>query len=199
LIMHAYTLVNLALLADRVKEFHEKLRIQLEDPVLQPRAPEIRAAQARQLPGNIFVQLLGGPEDIRQGALGVLLAAILWVTLVIAPIALLLLLQAQFLPYHSLWITWTNRIALILDLGLLWWLWRNILSGRPTHTLGRRWRPRSETGIAAVLTAFAVLFACSVATIPGEPQAIYQTLAQYLVPAGVQPVPGTENRRPEES
>ena len=51
-------------------------------------------------------------------------------TLVVAPVLLLLLMQIQFLPFHSSFITWTQRIALLVDLVLVWWLWRKILSGR---------------------------------------------------------------------
>ena len=162
-ITHAYTLVNLSLLADRVKQFHSELRDQLADPALASKASEIRAALARQLPSNIFVQFLGGPDEIRKGAFGGLLAIILWVTLVVAPIALLLLLQIQFLPYHSRWITWTTRVALILDLGLLSWLWRNILRGRG-GTRVRFWRSLAKTAVAAVVGASIILFACAVAT-----------------------------------
>src|SRR5277367_2447953 len=158
LMVHAYTLVNLALLADRVGQFHSELRDQLADPALASKAAEIRAALARQLPSNIFVQFLGGPDEIRKGAFGVLLAAILWVTLVVAPIALLLLLQIQFLPYHSRWITWTTRVALILDLGLLWWLWRNILRSRGGMP---PWRSSANTAVAAVLSASIILFAAA--------------------------------------
>src|SRR5271170_6906459 len=167
-ITHAYTLVNLALLADRVKQFHNELRDQLADPALASRASEIRAALARQLPSNIFVRFLGGPDEIRNGPFGALLAIILWVTLVIAPIALLLLLQIQFLPYHSRWITWTARVALILDLGLLWWLWRNILDSGANRADARRWRSWAQTAIATVLSMSIILFAGVVATIPGE-------------------------------
>jgi hypothetical protein len=95
-ITHAYTLVNLALLADRVRQFHKELGDQLAAiPALQPRASEIRSTLSRWLPGNIFVQFLGGPDEIRNRALGKALAGILWLTLVVAPIALLLLLQLQ--------------------------------------------------------------------------------------------------------
>jgi uncharacterized protein YjbI with pentapeptide repeats len=165
-ITHAYTLVNLALLADRVNQFHSELRDQLADPGLTARASKIRAALARQLPSNIFVQFLGGPDEIRTGAFGWLLAAILWVTLVVAPIALLLLLQIQFLPYHSRWITWTTRVGLILDLGLLWWLWRNILRRRANRASARRWR--TQIAIATAFSVSIILFAGAVATIPGE-------------------------------
>ena len=110
-ITHAYTLVNLALLADRIRQFLEELRDQTANSALMERASEIRSALMRHLPSHVFVQFLGGPDEIRKGAFGGLLTAILWITLVGAPIALLLLLQLQFLPYHSFFITWTSRIA----------------------------------------------------------------------------------------
>jgi uncharacterized protein YjbI with pentapeptide repeats len=168
-ITHAYTLVNLALLADRVQQFHKELGDQFAaDPALQPRASQIRSALTRQLPGNIFVQFLGGPEEIRRGALGKALAVILWFTLVVAPIALLLLLQMQFLPYHSRWVTWINRAFLALDLGLIWWLWGKILHNSIDHSNAFGWRSWAKTFVAVLLSMCLILFACAIATIRGE-------------------------------
>jgi uncharacterized protein YjbI with pentapeptide repeats len=168
-ITHAYTLVNLALVADRVQRFHKELRDQFAaDPALQPKASEIRSVLTRQLPSNIFVQFLGGPDEIRKGTFGRILAAILWVTLVVAPIALLLLLQIQFLPYHNRWVTWINRIALVLDLGLIWWLWGNILRSDADHPRAHPWRSWTKTSVAIVTSVCIILFACAIATIPGE-------------------------------
>jgi uncharacterized protein YjbI with pentapeptide repeats len=169
-ITHAYMLVNLALLADRVQRFHKELGDQLAaDPALQLRAVEIRSVLTRQLPSNIFVQFLGGPNEIRKRALGKALAVILWLTLVGAPIALLLLLQIQFLPYHSPGITWTNRVFFLLDLGLIWWLWGfNILRGADDHLRPRSWGLPVLTSIAGLLTACAIFFGFALATIPGE-------------------------------
>ncbi len=42
------------------------------------------------------------------------------------------MMQVQFLPFHSRFIAWTQRLALIADLVLIWWLWGKILSGRET-------------------------------------------------------------------
>src|SRR6266446_3067424 len=42
---------------------------------------------------------------------------------VIGPVALLVFFQLQFLPYHEPWITWWQRIAIVVDLALLWTLW----------------------------------------------------------------------------
>ena len=76
-------------------------------------------------------------------------------TLVIGPILLLLLLQMQFLPYHDFWITWTNRVALLSDVLLVWWLWRAILSGRGDF---RRWRAWTKWAAPAlgIVFSFAV-------------------------------------------
>ena len=67
------------------------------------------------MPSNIFVQFLAGPSDVRDSAFGYLLRAITWVTLVIAPVLLLLMMQIQFLPFHGRFIIWTQRVALLAD------------------------------------------------------------------------------------
>jgi uncharacterized protein YjbI with pentapeptide repeats len=169
-ITHAYALVNLVVLANRVRQFHHELRDQTANPTL-------RIALTRQLPSHVFVQFLGGPEETHKGAFGGLLAAILWITLVGTPIALLLLLQIQFLPYHDLLITWTTRAVLILDLGLIWWLWRNILGSRTDERKASFWRSSGKLSAAATISVLTILFACALATIPGECQEDYLPMA----------------------
>jgi uncharacterized protein YjbI with pentapeptide repeats len=121
-----------------------------------------------QLPSNIFIQFLVGPPGIRGGAFGTALRAIAWITLVIAPVLLLLTMQVQFLPFHSHFINRTQRIALIVDLVLLGWLWRRVLSGRE---LGGPFRASWVWPILGVALGLAViLFSWTVATFPGEPQ-----------------------------
>jgi hypothetical protein len=124
-IVHAYTLVHLVMLTDKAKRFDAVLRKQIADE-----NAAIRDNLRRQLPSNIFVQFLVGPSDLRDTAFGWMLRVIAWITLVIAPVLLLLLMQIQFLPFHSSFITWTHRSVLLTDLGLLSWLWRKVLSGR---------------------------------------------------------------------
>jgi uncharacterized protein YjbI with pentapeptide repeats len=161
IIVHAYTLVHLVFLTDKAKRFHQALH----DP---ERSVDAAARQNLQwqLPSNIFIQFLAGPSDVRDSAFGYLLRAIAWVTLVVAPILLLLMMQIQFLPFHSGFIAWTQRGALLADLVLIWWLWRKILSGRmPGPYLGPRllW---ATAGVAFTLAMF--LFSWMVATFPGE-------------------------------
>jgi hypothetical protein len=92
-------------------------------------APETREGLRRQLPSNISVQFLAGPGDIREGGLGLILKAIAWFSLVIGPVLLLLLIQAQFLPYHLEPVTWVQRVAIVIDVILLWLLWSAVLNG----------------------------------------------------------------------
>jgi len=166
---HAYTMAHFVMLADKTKRFDRELQEQIKDGVEE--ATEIRDRLRQQLPSNIFVQLLAGPVNLRGGAFGGLLKVIAWTTLVIAPILLLLLLQLQFLAYHGSAITSVVRIALAADIGLIWWLWRKILSGRDDlerASLWTKWDARALGGFAS-LAVF--VFSWFVATFPGEWQA----------------------------
>ena len=165
LLVHAYSLVHLVFLTDKTKRFNHALRAR--DSSL---AVATRENLRWQLPSNIFIQFLAGPTDVREGAFGLLLQGITWMSLVIAPVLLLLLLQIQFLPFHNIYITWTHRIVLALDLALLWWLWwRKILSGREADFRAASW---NASGIALTLGVLVWLFSWFVATYPGELQEI---------------------------
>ena len=118
-IVHAYALTHFVMLAGKIGAFKETIK------GLDGEADQIR----RRLPSNIFAQFLAGPADIQHGGLGVLLRLIAWTTLVVAPVLLLLFLQAQFLPYHLEWITWVQRIAVLADVVILWALWPAVLAG----------------------------------------------------------------------
>jgi uncharacterized protein YjbI with pentapeptide repeats len=165
LIVHAYTLVHLVFLTGKTKRFNQALH----DPEYNIDAATRESFQW-QLPSNIFIQFLAGPTDVRKGPFGLLLQGIAWVTLVVAPVALLLLLQIQFLPFHNIYITWFHRLALALDLALLWWLWRKILSAREAD--GRWPLSWDASGIAFLLILLVGLFSWMVATFPGEWQEV---------------------------
>ena len=133
LVTYAYTLVQLVLLADKARRFDDELRARIKGlpkrlhEIDYKRAATIRSALRRQLPSNVFVQILAGPEDLREGAFGFLLRVIVWTTLAVGPILLLITLQLQFLPFHNLWVTCIHRTVLVVDILLLWWLWPRIL------------------------------------------------------------------------
>jgi len=120
-----------------------------------------------QLPSNVFIQLLAGPEprNIREKAFRWLLWSIAWLTLLVAPVVLLLLLQVQFLPFHWGVLTQAHRILLLLDLGFIWWLWSMVLSGREKKGRRTRW---AWSFVGLGLTACALIFSTIIATFPGE-------------------------------
>ena len=66
---------------------------------------------------------------------------------------------------------WFNRMVLLSDLVLIWWLWGKILRRRANYSKARSWRLRLLQMSKAVLAILCVmLFACVIATIPGERQ-----------------------------
>ncbi|WOJ91256.1 pentapeptide repeat-containing protein [Methylocapsa polymorpha] len=173
-ISHAYTLMNFVLLAGKVGTFNSILGKKLPDPEARPtqdvspeRAAELRDTRLglrRQLPSNIFVQFLAGPRDIRDGGLGWMLKAVAWISLVVGPVLLLLLLQVQFLPYHLAWVTWIQRLALVADVALLWFLWPAVLASRCEIQWPRLWRHPVATAASLIPIGLAMI----VARFPGE-------------------------------
>jgi len=173
-VSHAYTLMHFVLLASKVGIYNRELERQVRKPVAAPgrtsadederEAHEVRSCLRGQLPSNIFVQFLAGPLDVREGGLGWLLKAIAWISLVIGPVSLLLLIQVQFLPYHLEWVTWVQRIALLADVVLLWLLWPAVLGGRSEIRWPRLWR--HPAAVVASLVPIALAFV--VARYPGE-------------------------------
>jgi tetratricopeptide (TPR) repeat protein len=166
LVVHAYTMVHFVLLAKKAVRFHERLFEQF--PGDSDRNSSIRDGLRRQLPSNIFVQFLAGPSEIRDSGFGRVLKLIAWTTLVFAPMALLLLFEIQFLPYHSALITWTHRVALMTDIAIVWWLWRKIIGGRGDLRGWRAWKTWAKASLALAASTCAFLFSWTVATFPGE-------------------------------
>ena len=139
LIVHAYVLLHFAMLADKVGAFHAELQAQIADD-------EIRTRLRRQLPSNIFVQFLAGPREVRSGLMGTMLRLIAQISLVVGPLALLVFFLIQFLPYHHEAITWWQRIAIVIDLALLWALWPSVARGERC-AIG--WRDFHRPGVVA--------------------------------------------------
>ena len=160
LIVHAYVLLHFVLLAGKIGAFHSELEWQVN-------SDDTRAHLRRQLPSNIFVQSLAGPRDVREGPIGFLLRLVIRISLIVGPIALLVLFQLQFLPYHSEWITNWQRIAVVIDLGLLWILWPPIARGE-TALLGRKDFKRVEVLAWIPVSLVPLLLVLTIATFPGE-------------------------------
>ena len=169
LIVHAYVLLHFVMLAGKVGAFDQALREQI--PNL-----DVRTRLRRQLPSNIFVQLLAGPRDERNGIMGLLLWLIVLISLVIGPVFLLIFFELQFLPYHHEGITWWQRVAVGIDLLLMWAFWRRIglRSGGSPDQADLRDRLIAVAQrvftylIMIVLTGGSAVLLLTVATFPGE-------------------------------
>jgi len=163
-IVHAYVLLHFALLAGKVGAFDAELRVQIAED-------DVRTRLRRQLPSNIFVQFLAGPRDVRTGVIGVLLQLIAWISLVLGPLALLTFYQLQFLPYHNEGITWWQRLAVVVDLLLLWIMWPSVALGKTTWLSWRDFWRGNVAAVAQVSLAVSlalVLLVFEVSTFPGE-------------------------------
>jgi pentapeptide repeat protein len=105
-----------------------------------------------------------GLRDIRDGGLGWFLKAVAWISLVAGPVLLLLLIQAQFLPYHLEWVTWVQRFAVLADVVLLWLLWHAVVDSRSDI----KWPPLWRHKITSLVSLVPMGLAFTAATFPGE-------------------------------
>jgi uncharacterized protein YjbI with pentapeptide repeats len=166
-VTHAYTLAHFVMLGKKASRFHEQLECEPLDPKSGASSEECDRHR-HNLPCNIFVQILAGPPEMRGGLFGFVLKTIAVTTLIVFPVLLLLLLQSQFLPYHSAGITWAQRIALILDIALLWALRPPILAAPRRDGAVRNYVVRGYLVVAAVLSVAAVWLSVVIAVFPGE-------------------------------
>lgn len=145
LVMHLYMLTMLIALARTAARFEDALKdLQVEDE----KSERLRA----RLGNALFALLLSGPQRERKGALAALYTLIALTTVALAPIAVLLLFQLMFLPYQSDELTWWHRIAIVLDLVLVWTLWWSYRS----HW-GEKLRPSFRPVISSCLVALVSL------------------------------------------
>jgi uncharacterized protein YjbI with pentapeptide repeats len=191
MVVHVYALLNLVILGGKVREFGRAL-------AALDLSPDSAAAEQKRLPVNFFVQWLAGPPGVRGGVVGILLHMIAWITMIGAPVALLVFFQLQFLPYHSAPITWWHRIAVLLDTGLIWALWSGVAGPMFVGISRRFWRVALIAGVGA-LSLLPILFVFFVFTFPGERMEEHLTtvgsirpLHDALLGGGVDPV----SRRP---
>jgi hypothetical protein len=98
-VFHFYVLMMLVLLARTTAPFESLLRTAL------PFDADREQYRAR-VENALFLQLMIGMKSERAGFNGFWLALIALVTVVLAPLATLVVIQMMFLPYHSFVITW---------------------------------------------------------------------------------------------
>lgn len=92
-VLHLYLLLNLKLLADQVKGLNRLIREGAIDPALEERV-------RLQFPNFLIVQVLGATKTERNSFTGRMIELTAWLTLVLAPLLLLLF----FLTCHGTFI-----------------------------------------------------------------------------------------------
>ena len=113
-----------------------------------------------------MLQLLVGPAEQRTGLGGFSLRLIAWITLVGVPVLILLQGQVTFLPYHREWVVWLQRVAVLIDLAVIWYFWKRVRSDNEpivARMPGKAWPILGATASVSVL-----LLSVGVATFPGE-------------------------------
>ncbi|MEZ5773909.1 MAG: pentapeptide repeat-containing protein [Hyphomicrobiaceae bacterium] len=160
--LHFGLLVQHVMLAKKTLEFHAALR-PLE--TTRRRSHPLRL----ELHSYFFTQVLAGVE--RSRLLGMFLHGMTWLSLVALPVFVILFIQVTFLPYHDVLITWSHRIALVVDVLLL--LFIGVFLGRRESRFfaatGRLARAQPMTFMTTGLLFVSVmLFSFFVATIPDE-------------------------------
>ncbi len=160
-ILHFYSLAQLRVMA-------RKMEAALTEAA---RVGEPLDAVMLRLDSFALAQMLAGRHLGRRSIAPVAMA---WITLIIAPVILLLFFQIRFLPYQDAAVTWVHRVLLGVDLALLWWLWpwpkrtRVEDGGRVSVRWDLRLRVVVTRCLAALLMGIAAFFSLVLATIPGE-------------------------------
>ncbi|MGI9409560.1 MAG: pentapeptide repeat-containing protein, partial [Hyphomicrobiaceae bacterium] len=162
LLFHLGLISQLVLLARKTLEFDISVR------QLEPTSRRTHPLRL-ELHNFFFVQGVAGPH--RSAIMSLFLHSMSWLTLAILPVVLLLFIQISFLAYHDAVITWTHRIALLLDIGVLV-LIGVFLMRAETNFFQAFWRTGISHPFSFLITfivlSFAALFSFVVATIPGE-------------------------------
>jgi uncharacterized protein YjbI with pentapeptide repeats len=185
-ILHVYVLLQLLLLARTAAAYNAA--VERADLL-----PEENASLRQRLANTLFAQILAGSPREREGWLGWMLKAMAWITLVIAPILILLMFQFAFLPYHSHLATWMHRFLIAAELAAAFVLWPLVLDARSDFEWTKLWmqvkrtiafplrlfgpndrsrdewiRLRQQAALLASCALF-VLVSLLLATFPGEP------------------------------
>jgi uncharacterized protein YjbI with pentapeptide repeats len=161
-LLHLGVVSQLTLLARETLEFDYAIRL-LE-------ATDRRTHPLRlELNNFFFVQAIAGPY--RSRIMSAFLHGMSWLTLVVLPVFLLIYIQVVFLPYHDVGITWTHRIALLVDIAMLISIGLFLMRAE-TSFMQAFLRTTSAHPISFVATILVLLFvwliSFFVATVPGE-------------------------------
>ena len=155
LVIHGYLLVHLSFMADNAR-----LYFGLVDKTgLDEKSKQQGVFAAAQLHHSANV---AGAATIHASVMGLLIHAVVVLTVIIGPVLVLLLMQLQFLPYHSIGVTMAQRFLIFIDMAVVLLFWPEI-AGPAATTRIKLYRNFVWACMAAI-----ILFSGFVATFPGE-------------------------------
>jgi uncharacterized protein YjbI with pentapeptide repeats len=157
-IFHIYVLLQVLLLGRTAAAYNEAL-----DRAVRP--PPSNAAMRQRLANTLFAQIFAGSPRERGGWLGLLLKAMAWITLAVAPVLILLAFQLAFLPYHSHLATWTHRLLILSELAVVFLFWPLVLDPQRDF----EWRGFRKWVFPLVSCGLFVFLSLWLLTFPGEP------------------------------
>lgn len=154
-LFHLHIFVQLTGITTKIVSYDSILREQI-------RNARSRRLFRQRLDNFIFIQLLAGSRERRQGRMSWLLLTIAWITMVAAPLCLLLYTQLTFLPYQHEPTTWFHRAVIAFDAILIAVFWP-LVNNKPFL------RPHKRRLDGTILLGIvATLFATLIAIFPGE-------------------------------
>jgi uncharacterized protein YjbI with pentapeptide repeats len=156
LIFHFYVFLQLLALTAKAKDYDALLRQATSDTSDQKYLRQ-------RLDSFLMLQMLIGPTEQRTGFGGLSLRLIAWITLVGTPVLILLQGQVTFLPYHREWVLWLLRVAVFIDLAVIWYFWKRVRNNNEPIVARKAW---PIVGAAASVCVF--LLSVGIATFPGE-------------------------------
>jgi uncharacterized protein YjbI with pentapeptide repeats len=115
-IFHLYTLLQVLLLGRTTAAYNASV-----EPLKLSSKADISLRQ--RLANTLLAQIFAGSPREREGFIGWLMRAIVWITLAIAPILVVLAFQFSFLPYHSHFVTWSHRLLILAELLAFFLIW----------------------------------------------------------------------------
>jgi uncharacterized protein YjbI with pentapeptide repeats len=162
-VYHGNLMLNLKFMGDNARKYFalvdERAPNQLPDDA---RFVKTKESLFLQLPNFMVIQLLIARRLRQRDFMASAIYATVVLTVVIGPILVLLLMQLQFLPYHSALVTTAQRLAIVADIALVWYLWPKI-----TAPAGRSRLPLYRYLIYLIMAAL-VGFSVFIATFPGD-------------------------------
>jgi uncharacterized protein YjbI with pentapeptide repeats len=158
-IFHFYVFLQLLALAAKAEDYDTLLRQAASDT-------SDRQLLRHRLDSFFVLQLLIGPRKQRTGFAGFSLRLIAWITLVGAPVLILLHGQVTFLPYHREWVIWLQRITVLMDLVVIWYFWKRVRGDNESILPRGLAKARPIVGVTASVCIF--FLSVGIATFPNE-------------------------------